>query len=87
MSYPLGAQRDFPLDDPASTWVVGVEVDLQTALALSRATTRALLELSPLSHREITNALKHEIDVLEMQSDPLSLAAANAIKQYLPEAA
>jgi len=57
MRYPLAANRELPLGDPASTWVVGVEVDLQTALALSRATTKALLELSPLSHREITAAL------------------------------
>lgn len=32
-------------------------------------------------------ALHHEIEVLEHQSDPLSLAAANAVRQYLPEAA
>ena len=36
---------------------------------------------------EITAALEHEIEVLERQSDPLSLAAANAVRQYLPEAA
>ena len=87
MSYPLAANRDPSLDDPASSWVVGVEVDLQTALALARATTKALLHLSPLSHREISAALQQEIAVLEMQSDPLSLAAANAVKQYLAEAA
>lgn len=87
MRYPLAANRDLPLNDPASTWVVGLEIDLQTALALSRAATKALLELSPLSHRAITEALQQEIDVLEMQSDPLSVAAANAVKQYLPEAA
>ena len=87
MQYPLAADRDPPHDATTSNWVVGVEVDLQTALALSRAATRALLELSPLAHREITAALRQEIDVLELQSDPLSLAAANAVKQYLPEAA
>ncbi|MDP3750148.1 MAG: hypothetical protein Q8Q88_24240 [Phenylobacterium sp.] len=87
MNYPLAANRDLSLDDPASSWVIGVEVDLQTALALARATTKALLHLSPLSHREISAALQQEIAVLEMQSDPLSLAAANAVKQYLPEAA
>ncbi|MFN3512240.1 MAG: hypothetical protein ACK41C_04290 [Phenylobacterium sp.] len=64
-----------------------MEVDLHTALALARASTRALLELSPLAHREIVEALQHEIAVLEGHSDPLSLAAANAVKQYLPEAA
>ena len=79
--------RNLPPDDPASTWVIGVEVDLATALALARASTKALLELSPLAHREITAALEHEIQILEQQSDPLSLAATNAVKQYLPEAA
>lgn len=76
-------------EDNISAWKVGVEVDLATALALAlaRASTRALLELSPLSYREITTALEQEINILEQQSDPLSLAAANAVKQYLPEAA
>jgi hypothetical protein len=74
-------------DDPTSAWLVGVEVDLATAMALARASTRALLELSPLSHREITAALHQEIADLERQSDPLSLAAANAVKKHLPEAA
>jgi hypothetical protein len=76
-----------PDDDPTSAWLVGVEVDLATAMALARASTRALLELSPLSHREITAALQQEIEALENQSDPLSLAAANAVKKHLPEAA
>ena len=46
-----------------------------------------MLELSPLAHREISAALAHEIDILETQRDPLSVAAAQALKQYLPEAA
>ncbi|WP_310539557.1 hypothetical protein [Phenylobacterium sp.] len=87
MSMPLSARPGLPKDDPASTWIVGVEVDLATALALARASTRALLELSPLAHREISSALVHEIGVLETQPDPLSAAAAQALKQYLPEAA
>ena len=83
----LPARAPTSPDAPSPTWQIGVEVDLATALALSRAATKALLELSPLAHREITAALEHEIDVLERQSDPLSLAAANAVRQYLPEAA
>ena len=74
-------------DEIKPAWQIGVDVDLATALALSRAATRALLELSPLAHREITAALQREIELLERQSDPLSLAAANAVRQYLPEAA
>lgn len=75
------------MDDPDSTWMTAVEVDLATALALARASTKAMLELSPLAHREISAALAHEVDVLETQRDPLSIAAAQALKQYLPEAA
>lgn len=83
---PASAER--PDDEtPISTWRIGVDVDLATSLALSRAAARALLELSPLAHREMVAALHHEIEVLEHQSDPLSLAAANAGRQYLPEAA
>ena len=74
-------------EQPTATWHIGVDVDLATSLALARAATRALLELSPLAHREMVAALEHEIEVLERQSDPLSLAAANAVRQYLPEAA
>ena len=84
---PLSARPGLSKDDPDSTWIVGVEVDLATALALARASTRALLELSPLAHREISAALAHEIDTLETQRDPRSVAAAQALKQYLPEAA
>lgn len=87
MTYQNGARRDEPDASADSNWKVGVDVDLQTALALARASTRALLELSPLSHREITAALEAEIAKLELQRDPLSLAAANAVRQYLPEAA
>jgi hypothetical protein len=75
------------IDPDESAWRVSVDVDLQTALALARASTRALLELSPLSHREITQALTEEIERLENQSDPLSLAAANAVRRHLPKAA
>lgn len=87
MSLPTHALDNPSSEDPASTRVIGIEVDRATALALARASTKALLELSPLAHREITTALEHEIQILEQQRDPLSLAAANAVKQYLPEAA
>ena len=87
MAMPLSARPGLSKDDPDSTWTVGVEVDLATALALARASTKALLELSPLAHREISSALANEIDILETQRDPLSVAAAQALKQYLPEAA
>ncbi len=75
--------------DPVSdtNWTVAVEVELHTAMALARASTQALLQLSPLAHREITAALSEEVGKLERQGDPLSVAAANAIRPYLAEAA
>jgi hypothetical protein len=76
-----------PVSDRDSSWNVGVDVDLHTALALARASTQALLNLSPLAHREINEALATEVAELESRGDPLSLAAANAVRQYLPEAA
>lgn len=85
MALPASVPETPRLDDSAR--LTSVEVDLATALALSRAATRALLELSPLAHREITAALEQEIQALERQDDPLSLAAASAVRQYLPEAA
>lgn len=87
MAIPLSARPELPRDDSDAAWTVGVEVDLATALALARASTKALLELSPLAHREISAALAHEIATLETQRDPRSVAAAQALKQYLPEAA
>ncbi len=86
MTQPLRNPAE-PVGDRDSIWNVGVDVDLRTALALARASTQALLNLSPLAHREINDALVGEIQELERRGDPLSLAAANAMRQYLPEAA
>lgn len=86
MTQPLRNPAE-PVSDRDSSWNIGVDVDLHTALALARASTQALLNLSPLAHREINDALVDEIQELERRGDPLSLAAANAVRQYLPEAA
>lgn len=59
MATSLSTRPGLPKDDPDSTWTVGVEIDLATALALARASTMAMLELSPLAHREISAALAH----------------------------
>ena len=84
MTHPLRQEADPACDD---NWTVAVEIELHTAMALARASTQALLQLSPLAHREITAALSEELGKLERQGDPLSLAAANAIRPYLAEAA
>ena len=84
MTQPLRQDAD---PAPDTNWSVAVEVELHAAMALARASTQALLQLSPLAHREITAALSEEVVKLERQGDPLSVAAANAIRPYLAEAA
>lgn len=81
MSLPFATRSAATADDPA------LETELATALALARASASAMLQLSPLAHREITAALTQEIGALEAQSDPTSQGAAQALKQYLSEAA
>ncbi|MBI1199360.1 MAG: hypothetical protein GC203_15980 [Phenylobacterium sp.] len=66
---------------------LGVELDAQTALSLARAATVALLNLSPLSHREIVAALKEELVRLRSQDDGHATTAADLVAQYLPDAA
>jgi len=84
MTQPLRQTAD-PAANP--TWSVAVEVELHAAMALARASTHALLQLSPLAHREITTALSEEVGKLERQGDPLSVAAADALRPYLAVAA
>ena len=64
-----------------------LETQVATAMALARASTKAMLQLSPLSHREITAALAEEAGSLERQGDRPSLAAADALRQILRKAA
>ncbi len=70
-----------------SNWSASVDVDLETALALARASTQALLNLSPLAHREISEALAHEVSELERRGGDCALSAAEAIRPLLPKAA
>lgn len=87
MTDQTAPRRELYVDDLPTNWQVRNQVELQTALALARASTQALLELSPLAHREMLAALAIQVARLEALSDPLSLAAANAIKPYLAKAA
>lgn len=73
----------FPTPVRAST----AEVELHTALTLARASTQALLNLSPLAHREICDALADEVASLRRQGDARSLATAQAVERYLARAA
>ena len=84
MTQPLRQAADSAADP---SWTIAVEIELHTAMALARASTHALLQLSPLAHREITTALGDEVSKLERRGDPLSVAAANALRPYLAIAA
>jgi len=54
--------------EPVAT--VALEIDVQTALALSRATTRAVSALSAFGHREMVWALEQEAHIQQMQGGP-----------------
>lgn len=81
------ALREFADPNGDTNWNVAVEVELHTAMAMARASTQALLNLSPLAHREITEALTAEVGKLERLGDPLSVAAARALRPYVSTAA
>jgi hypothetical protein len=73
--------------DRNSNWSTSVDADLATALALARASTQALLNLSPLAHREISQALALEVSELERRGGERDLSAAEAIRPMIPKAA
>jgi hypothetical protein len=64
---------------------VALEVDVQTALALSRATTRAVIAISPKAHRAMMDALGVEAAVQEAQGGPVAELVATLIKGHLDQ--
>ena len=71
--------------DPNSDWSQGVDVDLHAALAVSRASAFALAAISPAVAASLRSALNAEIAAMENARDPLSLAAAAAVREVLDE--
>jgi hypothetical protein len=67
--------------DPVAA--VALEIDVQTALALSRATTRAVTAISPKAHRAMMDALGVEAAVQESQGGPVAELVAALIKSHL----
>jgi hypothetical protein len=65
-------------------WAYCTDLDVQTALALSRALVRAVKEISPEAQRLMVEAIAHEIQVLEQHADAASATVATTLKQYLP---
>jgi hypothetical protein len=62
-----------------------LEVDVQTALALSRATTRAVIAISPKAHRAMMDALGVEAAVQDAQGGPVAELVATLIKGHLDQ--
>jgi hypothetical protein len=67
-------------------WAFSTDLDLRTALALARALTRTVAELSPVAEHTLFKAIAAEIKTLEEQGDgdPVAQTVAMALKQYLP---
>jgi len=70
-----------------SLWETSVEVDLHLTLALCRASVNALMKLSPHAAAVVRDALAAEVDALQSQNDPHSLAAAGGVLELLDDAA
>ncbi|MBS0362589.1 MAG: hypothetical protein JSR98_14530 [Proteobacteria bacterium] len=72
-----------PATDPVAA--VALEIDVQTALALSRATTRAFATLSPRAHRAMMDALAIEAANQEAVGGPVADLVAQLLKGHLNE--
>ena len=86
----MSAKDGSPLGAPMladTPWGIGVEVDLHTAIAFSRAAVVALQKLSEASRAAVNEALEREAALLEINADPLSRAAAQSVIQAIKEAA
>jgi hypothetical protein len=64
---------------------VALEVDVQTALALSRATSRAVTAISPKAHRAMMDALGVEAAVQQAHGGPVAELVAALIKGHLDQ--
>jgi hypothetical protein len=64
---------------------VALDIDIQTALALSRATTRAFTALSPKAHRAMMDALAIEAANQEATGGPVAELVAILLKGHLNE--
>lgn len=72
---------------PFFAWTSAVDVDLQTALALSRASAEALMALSPEGARALREKLQDEVARLELEASPEAEASARSLRQILDKAA
>jgi hypothetical protein len=75
--------RPAPTVGPAPS--IALDVDVQTALALSRATARAVIAISPKAHRAMMDALGVEAAAQQAHGGPVSELVANLIKGHLDQ--
>jgi hypothetical protein len=64
---------------------IALEVDVQTALALSRATSRAVTAISPKAHRAMMDALGIEAATQEAHGGPIAELVSALLKGHLDQ--
>jgi hypothetical protein len=64
---------------------VALEIDVQTALALSRATSRAVTAISPKAHRAMMDALGIEAASQQAQGGPVAELVAALLRGHLDQ--
>jgi hypothetical protein len=74
-----------PALNPRSAPSVALDIDIQTALALSRATTRAVMAISPKAHRAMMDELGIEAATQEAHGGPVSELVAALIRGHLDQ--
>jgi hypothetical protein len=72
-----------PARNASPTPSIALEVDVQTALALSRATSRAVTAISPKAHRAMMDALGVEAAVQQAHGGPVAELVAALIRGHL----
>ena len=72
---------------PYYAWTSAVDVDLQTALAISRASAEALMDLSAEAANKLREKLEVEVAKLELDASPESEASARSLRQIIDKAA
>ncbi|HEY0435124.1 MAG TPA: hypothetical protein VGC92_00690 [Phenylobacterium sp.] len=58
---------------------IALEIDVQTSLALSRATTRAVCAISPAAQEAMVRSLKREAEMQQVQGGPVGELVAALI--------
>jgi hypothetical protein len=74
-----------PARAPEPTPAIALEVDVQTALALSRANSRAIMAISPKAHRAVMDALGIEAATQEAQGGEVGELVAAMVRGHLDQ--